>query len=238
MVLEVNNITKLYKKNRGAEKVSFNIGEGEVFGLLGPNGSGKTTVMKIITGLLRAKEGEVKIFGHNVVEETAEALADVGSLIEAPASINYMSAYDNLKIISKFYPNCMDIDEVIELVGLNNAKKDKVSKYSLGMKQRMGIALAIMGRPKLLILDEPTNGLDIEGTVDIRNMISNLAKNQKTTVLVSSHLSAELQQMCSKVGVMKEGKLLETESMDYVLENFPSLEDYFLDTVRKARGEN
>ncbi|MDR2938804.1 MAG: ABC transporter ATP-binding protein [Clostridiales bacterium] len=235
MVLEVDNITKLYKKNRGAMNVSFSIGEGEVFGLLGPNGSGKTTVMKIVTGLLRAKEGRVKIFGYDIVDDTQRALADVGGLIEAPASIGFLSAYENLKIVSNFYPDCMGIDELLDMVGLLKVKNDKVSKFSLGMKQRMGIALAVINKPKLLVLDEPTNGLDIEGTVDIRNMISNLAKEQKTTVLISSHLAAELQQMCSKVGVMQDGRLLETEVMDFVLENYPSLEDYFLHTVRKSR---
>lgn len=235
MVLEVNNISKIYKNKRGIKDITFSVDESEIFGLLGPNGSGKTTIMKVITGLIKPQKGTVEIFGSDIVENTSEALQYVGSLIESPSSINYMSAYENLKIVRGFYENPMDIDEVLDLVGMSKYKKEKVSKFSLGMKQRMGLALSLIGSPKLLVFDEPTNGLDIEGTVEIRNMIKRLAVEKNVTVLISSHLSSELQQICTKVAIMKDCMIVSTENLDVVLENHPSLEDYFLHVVKNKK---
>lgn len=234
MILEVDNVTKIYKNNRGASGISFKIDKGQIFGLLGPNGSGKTTIMKCITGLISPREGSINIEGYNIKTEPEKALSSVGSIIETPTFISYMSAYDNLKTMSGFYENPMSPDEALDIVGLTKYKKDKVARFSLGMKQRMGIALAIIGYPKLLILDEPTNGMDIEGTVEIRNLIIHLAKETGASVLISSHQAAELQQMCTHVGIMKESSLIGVEAMDVVLEENASLEKYYLHKVSEA----
>lgn len=231
MLLEVNNLTKKYKNNRGAIDVSFAAPPGEIFGLLGPNGSGKTTVMKCVMGLLRPNSGEVLIDSHSVHIDPVNAFKSVGSIIESPSFVPYMNAIDNLKAIAPFYNEPLEPSEVLEIVGLSKYSKEKVSRFSLGMKQRMGIALAIIGKPKLLVLDEPTNGLDIEGTVEIRNLIIKLAKESSATILISSHQSNELQQMCTMVGVMKDSTLLKTEKMSIILEENPSLEDFYLKTV-------
>lgn len=231
MLLEVKNLTKTYKNNRGAVDVSFTVPSGEIFGLLGPNGSGKTTVMKSIMGLIRPNNGEILIDGYNVHIDSVNAFKSVGSIIESPAFVPYLTAIDNLKSIAPFYENSIEPMEVLEIVGLSKYAKEKVAKFSLGMKQRMGIALAIIGKPKLLVLDEPTNGLDIEGTVEIRNLIINLAKNSFTTILISSHQASELQQMCTIAGIMKDSSLLKTEKMQVILEENPTLEDFYLKTV-------
>lgn len=237
MVLEINDVTKLYSNKRGIMDVSLSVDEGQIFGLLGPNGSGKTTLMKTITGLQRIQRGSIKVLGYDVATEISKAIEKVGSLIEAPASINYMSAYDNLKNVSRFYKDPLDPLDVLDMVKLTKYKKEKVSRFSLGMRQRMGLALAIVGNPKLLILDEPTNGVDIEGTVEIRNIIKEMVEKNRCTVLISSHLAAELQQICTHVGTMQESRLISKDSMEYVLENYPSLEDYFIQTVRREREE-
>lgn len=235
MVLEINNLTKKYSNNRGTFNITFNIDEGEIFGLLGPNGSGKTTLLKMITGLTSCQSGYIKIFGYDLSDDRANALKKVGALIEAPASIPYISAYNNLKLVKDFYEDPLDVDNTLETVGLLKVKNDIISKYSLGMKQRLGIALSIIGNPKLLVLDEPSNGLDIEATIAIRDMLINFCKCQNTTLLISSHLAHEIEVMCTKVGIMEDGKLIDITSMEHILENNKSLEDYYLRVVKNYR---
>lgn len=239
-VLEVKGLTKTYKNNRGVRDISFNIYKGDVYGFLGPNGAGKTTVMKTIVGLCRANQGEINIFGYNILNQFEKAMAKVGCIIETAASYEYISAYDNLKIASRFYDgiNGSRIDEVLEVVGLSPYKKDKVGSFSLGMKQRLGIASAILSKPEFVILDEPMNGLDIEGMADVRNMIIRMAREQQVTFFVSSHLAHEMELTCNRVGILNNGLLIKEGTLVDILKNNASLEEFFIEQARNNRGDS
>ncbi|PWM65488.1 MAG: ABC transporter [Eubacteriales Family XIII. Incertae Sedis bacterium] len=237
-ILIVDNLTKLYKNGRGVKNISFEIERGDVVGLLGPNGSGKTTIMKTIMGLCHASSGEVKVFGVNVEEDVEKALAKVGGLIERPALFEYLSARENLKMMARYYDNVDDarIDKIMEIVRIARYQKEKVARFSLGMKQRLGIAMALLSEPELVVLDEPTNGLDIEGTVEIREIIKRYASEKGTSFLIASHLAPEIEKTCNKVAVIHEGEMLSFETMEEALRLNPSLEDYFLSKVKDKRG--
>lgn len=236
-VLEVSKLTKLYKNKRGIHDIDFDIQKGDIFGFLGPNGAGKTTTMKIITGLCRADTGSVKIFGKDVTKSFEQAMENVGCIIETPDAYEYMSAINNLKMISQFYDNIADndIEEALEMVGLLKYKKEKVGSFSLGMKQRLGLASAILPKPGLVILDEPANGLDIEGTVDIRNTIKLLSEQRGTTFFISSHMVHEMELTCNKIAIINDGRLLCKGAVSELLQGFDSLEDFFIQNVRKQR---
>ena len=238
MILELENLTKLYKNGRGAEDISFALAPGEVLGLLGPNGSGKTTTMKAVTGLLQPTRGSVRICGFDVTQSHEEAMRKTGCLIEAPALYEHMTAYQNLKLAARFYDtvDAGRIDEVLHMVEMEKYRKDKISSFSLGMRQRIGLALALLSSPELLILDEPANGLDIEGMVYVREVVGNAAGNG-AAVLISSHLAHEIEMCATKAAIMYNGKLLIVESMETILASSPSLEDYFLAQVAKMRRE-
>ena len=238
MVLELENLTKLYKNGRGAEDITFALAPGEVLGLLGPNGSGKTTTMKAITGLVHPTRGTVRICGIDSTEHHEQAMRHVGCLIESPAIYEHMTASQNIKLAARFYPDVDDarIEEVLSLVEMEKYKKDKISSFSLGMRQRTGLALALLSNPKLLILDEPANGMDIEGMVYIRDIIKKAAEND-AAVLVASHLAHEIELCATKAAIIYSGKLLCVESMDVILSSYESLEGFFLAQVAKMRGE-
>jgi len=238
MILELENLTKLYKNGRGAEDISFALAPGEVLGLLGPNGSGKTTTMKAITGLVQPTRGGVRVCGVDAAEQHERAMRHTGCLIEAPALYGHMTAYQNLKLAARFYPGVDDarIGEVLKLVEMDKYKREKVSSFSLGMRQRIGLALALLSGPELLILDEPANGLDIEGMIYVREVVKQSAE-RGAAVLISSHLAHEIEQCATKAAVIYGGKLLCVESMDKILASSPSLEDFFLERVTKMRGE-
>ena len=235
-VLKAENITKRYANGRGAFNVSFSLEQGDTFGLLGANGAGKTTVMRMLTGLCRPTNGSVEIFGHDIIEKREDALSKIGAIIENPSFYPYLSAKRNLELALDYYPKAKSasgqIDRVLKRVGLADYKNDKAIKYSLGMKQRLGLALSMIGDPELMILDEPSNGLDIEGRVDIRNIILDLSQSQEATFLISSHLSEEIEKTCSRVGIMKEGSLCCVESMERILLEYPDLETFYLETIR------
>jgi ABC-2 type transport system ATP-binding protein len=231
-VLKVDDLTKTYKNGRGIMNISFQIEEGDIFGLLGPNGSGKTTTMKIITGLSYADKGSVQILGTDILEDGSKVSNEVGCLIEAPAIYEYLTARENLKLAANYYEDIKKprIDDILTQTGLIKYAEEKVKNFSLGMKQRLGLALALISKPKVVILDEPTNGLDIEGTVEIREIIIKQAK-LGTTFLVSSHIAHEIELMCNKFAIIKEGKLLKTTSMNKALDECGTLEKYFLKYV-------
>lgn len=240
-VLEVQGLTKLYKNGRGVKDISFEVYQGEVFGFLGPNGAGKTTVMKSIVGLNNYKTGSIKILGFDVKTQFESALGKVGSIIETADAYEYMSAYNNLKIASRFYDNVKnsDIEEILNVVKLYEFKNEKVSKFSLGMKQRLALACALLSKPDLVILDEPTNGLDIEGTVDMRNLIIELAKEKGITFFISSHLVHEVELMCSKVAIIHKGALINSgEEIENIKQNFASLEDFYMKEIKKGDKAN
>jgi ABC-2 type transport system ATP-binding protein len=234
-ILEVKGLIKLYKNGRGASDINLELEKGDVVGLLGPNGSGKTTIMKAIVGLVHANAGSVRIFGCDISTDFECAMERVGCLIEAPAIYENMTAAKNLKLAARYYPNIDEkrITDVLRIVRLDKYKKDKVGRFSLGMKQRLGLALALLSEPELLILDEPANGLDIEGIVEIREIILRLAEEKGITFLISSHIAVEIEKTCNKVVVLHEGEMLSLDSMEDALKRNPTLEDYYLEKVRE-----
>ncbi|AFM39342.1 ABC-type multidrug transport system, ATPase component [Desulfosporosinus acidiphilus SJ4] len=234
-VIEIKNLTKQYENGRGIKDINLEILAGDIFGFLGPNGAGKTTAMKLMTGLIRPDYGDVKIFGYSITEDYEKAMANVGCLIEIAESYSYLSAFDNLRQLARFYPNVDNrrIDEVLEQTGMLKYKHEKPKKFSLGMKQRLGLAAAILSRPKVVILDEPLNGLDVEGMIDIRKLIQNLADEEKTTFFISSHLIHDVELTCNRIGVIYNGEILNVESTKTILRNYATLENYFVSEVER-----
>lgn len=215
-VLECKNLNKKIGKKDILNNVSLEVKEGDILGFIGPNGAGKTTTIKLILGLQKINSGEVKINGYDIEKQFEKAIEKVGTIVENPDLYLYMSGLENLKIIARLYKNVDEkrIEEVIKLVGLENRIKDKVSKYSLGMRQRLGIAQAIIHKPNLLILDEPTNGLDPEGIKQLRDLLTKLAKEENMGILISSHNLAELESFCNKISIIQNGKIIETSSLE------------------------
>lgn len=237
-VLEIDSLKKLYRNGRGIENVSLRVNRGDVVGLLGPNGSGKTTTMRAVTGLTIPDSGTVKIFGIDIYEDYEKASEKVGSLIEMPALYGDLSAYQNLKMAKRLHNNIDEdrIQYILKLVRLERYQKDKVCRFSLGMRQRLGLALALLSDPELIILDEPANGLDIEGIVHVREIITRLAAERGVSFLVSSHIASELEKTCNKIAVLNEGRMLAFETMENALRFQPTLEEYFLAIVKEQRG--
>ncbi|MBF0986795.1 MAG: ABC transporter ATP-binding protein [Clostridiales bacterium] len=219
-VLEVKNIDKFFGKKQILKDISFDIEEGEILGFVGPNGSGKTTTIKIILGLQQASRGEVFINGNNIKDNYENAIRKVGAIVESPDMYMYLSGLENLKLVANYYNiSHNEIERVVEFVGLKDRIKDKVSKYSLGMRQRLGIAQAILNKPNLLIVDEPTNGLDPSGIIEFRNMLKELAKKEKMSIFISSHNLAEIENICDKVLLLKEGKIVSSDVLKEVENN-------------------
>ena len=220
-VIEINNLTKVFKNGRGITDINLDIHRGDIFGFLGPNGAGKTTAMKIMTGLTKPDSGDVKILGYSVLEQFEKAMEKVGCIIETAESYPYMTAFENLKQFSRYYKGVDNkrIDEVLELTGILKYKNENSRKFSLGMKQRLGISAAILGRPEVLILDEPLNGLDVEGMIDLRNIIKNLAETEGTTFFISSHLIHDVELTCNRIGVLYNGKMLNVDTTKNILNN-------------------
>lgn len=215
-ILELQNVNKSFGRKKVLDDVSFSVNEGEILGFIGPNGAGKTTTIKLILGLQRIDSGEIVINGHNIKKDFKKAIEKVGAIVENPDSYMYLTGMQNLKLIARVYQNVTQerIDKLVEMVELKDRINDKVSKYSLGMRQRLGIAEALLNSPNLLVLDEPTNGLDPEGINDLRNLLVKLAKEENVAILISSHNLAELQSFCTNVCIIQEGKIISTESIN------------------------
>lgn len=214
-ILKVDNLTKTIGSKKIVDNVSFEIPKGEIFGLLGPNGAGKTTIIRMIVGLINRTGGKVNINGHDLDTNFNGALNEIGAIVENPEFYGYMSGRKNLLHYKRMSRNVITdekLKETIELVKLEHAIDQKVKTYSLGMRQRLGVAQAILHSPSLLILDEPTNGLDPSGIREFRDHLRQLADNG-TAVLVSSHLLSEMQLMCDRFAIIEKGKLLHIESM-------------------------
>jgi ABC-2 type transport system ATP-binding protein len=209
IILETKDLTKSFGRYKAVDGVNLTVYEGEVFGFLGPNGAGKTTTLGIALGLVHATGGEVTVLGERVTPNHVHALKDVGALLGAPAFVPYLSAVDNVELVSRLTPGVdrKRIAEVMELVGLSDAGRKKVSKFSTGMKQRVGLAMALVHRPRFVILDEPTNGLDPAGMREIRQLLRSLVENG-TSVLLSSHLLNEVQQICDRIAVLNKGRVV------------------------------
>ncbi|MET3546328.1 ABC-type multidrug transport system ATPase subunit [Paenibacillus favisporus] len=213
-VLEVLNVSKKAGARTLVDHVSFSIQAGDVCGFVGPNGAGKTTLIRMMTGLIKPGNGSIRIDGTDVGRERVKALSRVGAIVESPIFFPYMSGRDNLLNLARLHPNVPGterkarVEEALSIVGLSERGSDKVKTYSLGMKQRLGIAQALLGDPRLIILDEPANGLDPMGIRELRQLIQRLNQERGITFLVSSHLLDELQRICSRFVIIKEGKLV------------------------------
>jgi len=233
-VLLLDNVHKTIKNKEIVKGISFSINAGEILGFLGPNGAGKSTTLRMIVGLSSPTLGIITIDGHSITKDYVKAMSKVGCIIEGPDLYNYLSGLENLKMLSSMNKNVAneDIMKAIKLVGMQNRINDKVSTYSLGMKQRLGLAQALIHKPKLLILDEPTNGLDPSGINEFRHIIHDLAKKENIAVLISSHLISEVELMCDTVAIIKNGTLLKYSSVSELLNN----QDVFFVLSDNQRG--
>jgi ABC-2 type transport system ATP-binding protein len=209
-VLKINNLSKWFDKKKIIDDLSLEVYAGEVFGFLGPNGAGKTTTIKMIMGFLSIDSGEIFLNGFNLRKNFEKAMSNIGGIVENPEMYKDISGLTNLEMYARLQSNISKerINEVVKIVGMENRVHEKVKKYSLGMKQRLGLAQAILHKPKILILDEPTNGLDPAGIKELRDILKDLAHNENVAVFVSSHLLSEMELMCDRVGIINNGKFL------------------------------
>jgi len=214
-IVQIKNLSKEIKGKKIVSDLSFDIFEGEVFGFLGPNGAGKTTTIRMMVGLMNISEGDVVINGHSIKSNFEEAIKNVGAIVENPELYKFLSGYDNLLQYARMDKNVTKekIDEVVELVGLTGAIRQKVKTYSLGMRQRLGLAQCLLHDPKVLILDEPTNGLDPAGIREMRDHLQLLTKKKGMAIIVSSHLLAEMEMMCDRIGIIQQGKLVDVQTV-------------------------
>lgn len=217
-VIKTTNLTKTFKGIEVIRNVNINVKKGEIYGLLGPNGAGKTTLMRMMTSLVKPTAGEVEVFGEVMSCNSYEVLKRIGAIIEYPVFYDNLTAKENLEIHGEYmgYHNGKEIDNVLRLVKLPGNNNKKVKEFSLGMKQRLGIGRAILTKPELLILDEPINGLDPEGIREIRDLLKLLCKEYGTTILISSHILSEIEQMADTICVLSEGRLIKEVSMNDV----------------------
>jgi ABC-type multidrug transport system ATPase subunit len=208
-VIETKNLLKQYRGRAAVDELNLNIGKGEIYGFLGPNGAGKTTTIRMLLGLITPTSGSIKVFGQDLRKNKLPILRRVGSLVESPSYYGHLTAVQNLEAIRRILGvSTSRIGEVLKVVGLTGEENRPVKGFSLGMKQRLGIAAALLGEPELLILDEPTNGLDPSGIQEIRSLIKSLPREQGITVLVSSHLLSEIEQMADTVGIIRQGRMV------------------------------
>ena len=235
-MIEIRSLTKLYRNKRGIRNISLTIQDGEILGLLGPNGSGKTTLMKALLSLIPDYSGEITVDGKSMRDGFEDIMAKTGALIETPAVYKRLTARQNLELCARKPEDISDIDRMLDTVGLGAHKREKAGHFSLGMKQRLGIAAALLGSPDIVILDEPTNGLDIESVVELREYIHRLNRERGTTFIISGHIAPEIEKLCTRTAIISEGEIIADESIDRILELYPSMEDFFLARIRERRG--
>lgn len=217
-IMEIKNVTKYFGNKKIIDNISLYVNEGEIYGFLGPNGAGKTTTIKMALGLLSMDEGTIEINGYDIKKNFEKAMESIGGIVENPDMYGYLTGRENLKLYARMRNISKErIDEVIKLVDMEKAADMKVCKYSLGMKQRMGLALTLLHKPKILILDEPTNGLDPVGIKSLRQILRKISREEKTAVFVSSHIIAEMQAMCDKIAMIQNGKIIKVSDIDTLL---------------------
>jgi len=223
-VLKLRNVTKSIGGRKIVDNLSFDIPAGEVFGFLGPNGAGKTTTIRMIVGLISMSKGEALIKGVSVREHFELAMTHVGAIVENPEMYKFLTGYQNLVHFARRHKGITKerINEVVKLLGLQNRIHEKVKRYSLGMRQRLGVAQAILHRPSLLILDEPTNGLDPAGIRELRDYLRKLTREEGISVIVSSHLLSEMELMCDRVAIIQAGKLIDIRSLQETRDSIQS----------------
>ncbi|MCL2088356.1 MAG: ABC transporter ATP-binding protein [Oscillospiraceae bacterium] len=231
-VLKVKNLSKYFGERLVVEDISFEVNQGEVFGFLGPNGAGKTTTIKMIMGFLSMDSGEVIINGYNLKKDYEKAMSQIGGIVENPEMYKTLSGITNLEMYARVQGNVGKerIEQAVKLVGMQNRIDDIVGKYSLGMKQRIGLAQALLHKPPLLILDEPTNGLDPAGIKELRDILKKLAREENVAIMVSSHLLAEMELMCDRVGIINNGKFLGIKSVEELTSNVSGRSKYRFST--------
>lgn len=212
-VVEIQNVTKKFKGKTIIDSLNFNVNKGEVFGFLGPNGAGKTTTIRMMVGLISMTSGDIKISGCSIKKDFEKAISQVGGIVENPEMYKFLTGYQNLLHYARMSKGIKQtqIQEAVRLVGLSERIHDKVKTYSLGMRQRLGLAQALLHDPKVLILDEPTNGLDPAGIREMRDHLRILAKERDMAVIVSSHLLSEMEMMCDRIGIIQGGKLIDVQ---------------------------
>ena len=235
-VLELKNVSKTFGKRKVIDNLSLEVKEGEIFGFLGPNGSGKTTTIKMILKLIDNDEGTIKVNGYDTEKQFEKAMECIGAIVENPDMYKYMSGIDNLKLHARIRNvSKQRIDEVLKLVELDNRSKEKVGKYSLGMKQRLGLAITLLHKPKVLILDEPTNGLDPAGIKKLRDILKEISHKDGVAVFVSSHILSEMQLMCDRVAVIDNGKIVKIEEISSEEEEKTEVLDIKVENIEKAQ---
>ena len=222
-IIETKKLTKKFGSKRVVNHVDLKVKRGEIYGFLGPNGAGKTTTIRMLLGLARPTKGSIHIFGKDIKKEKLSILKKVGSLVEYPSYYGHLTAYENLEAVRILLdvPKSR-IDEVLSIVRLTKDAKRPVKGFSLGMKQRLGIATALLGNPELLILDEPTNGLDPSGIIEIRELIKSMPKEHGITIVLSSHLLSEIDQMATQVGIISKGQMIFQDSISKLREQSTS----------------
>ena len=241
LAVQTKKLTKVFPGNEAVKNCSINVERGTIYGLLGPNGAGKTTLFKIISGLLTPTMGNAQVLGKDIVSERDIILSEIGTIIETPIFYEHLSAAKNLGIhLAYMKKKPEDIDTVLSKVGLSNTGVQPVSKFSLGMRQRLAIARAIIHKPQLLILDEPINGLDPMGIREMRDFFIALVKEQNMTLLISSHILTEIEHIADTIGIIKDGTIVREVSMAELKSESPSgLEDYFMDIMTgRIESEN
>lgn len=221
VTLSVKDLRKKIGKKEIIKGISFELHKGEVFGFLGPNGAGKTTTIRMLVGLIKPTSGSISVCGYDLKKDFSKAMAHLGCIVENPELYPYLSGWDNLAHFARMLEGVSEerIREVTELVGLSERIRDRVKTYSLGMRQRLGIAQALLGNPSILILDEPTNGLDPAGIREMREFIRFLAEKEGLSVLVSSHLLSEIQLLCDRVAIISKGRVIKTDTVSLLLGN-------------------
>lgn len=236
-ILQTNRLTKTIGGKELISDVNLHVKKGEIYGFLGPNGAGKTTVMKLITNLWKPTDGSIEIFGSTLTPQSYEVLKRMGSIIEFPTFYDHMTGYENLKLHCEYmgYYNHDSIENVLDMLDLTSAGKKPVKNYSLGMKERLGIARAVLCKPELLILDEPTNGLDPAGMKQIRDLLKTLCSEYGITIMISSHILSEIESIADTVGVINHGKMMKEISMKEIEEmNLAYIELSVLNTKKAA----
>ncbi|MDF2724225.1 MAG: transporter ATP-binding protein [Paenibacillus sp.] len=235
VVLSVHQLQKKIRSRHIIKGVSFDVRRGEIFGFLGPNGSGKTTTIRMLVGLIKPTSGSITLGGYDIGKKRTDALRHVGCIVENPEMYSYMTGWENLEHFARMMPGVDErrIREVTELVGLDHRIYDKVRTYSLGMRQRLGIAQALLGKPSLLILDEPTNGLDPQGIKEMRDFIRKLAA-EGLSLFVSSHLLSEIQQLCDRVAIISHGTVIAVGAVDELLKQHGSTVKWLVEPHERA----
>ncbi len=235
-IVQIENLTKRIKGRTIIDSISFQVHKGEVFGFLGPNGAGKTTTIRMMVGLMNITSGDIKIAGFSIQSHFEKAVRSIGAIVENPEMYKFLSGYQNLRQYARMSNNVTNekIDEIVELVGLTERIHDKVKTYSLGMRQRLGLAQSLLHDPEVLILDEPTNGLDPAGIREIRDYLRLLAKEKNMAVIVSSHLLSEMEMMCDRIGIIQNGKLIDVQLVHDFVQGTEKLFEFEVAPVEQA----